>query len=181
MNSVFSRLYNDSLAEQGLCESLAILTADYRGRVAIVCIGTDSNIPDSLGPLVGTMLVEMGLKAPVYGTLDQPLHAKNMINRLNTIRTQSPGHYWLAIDASLGKKEEIGLIEVKRGGLIPGRAFNRSLPQIGDISLLGKVGNFKTRYMAPITEGRLSMIYTMARTIANGILRWEQEQNQKQG
>ncbi|MGE5404199.1 MAG: spore protease YyaC [Candidatus Saccharibacteria bacterium] len=174
MNSVFTSLYTDPLAEQGISDTLAALTAEYRSRVAIVCIGTDSNIPDSLGPLIGTMLVEKGLQAPVYGTLDQPLHARNMMNRLNTIRAQIPGYYWLAIDASLGKKEEVGLIEIKKGGLLPGRAFNRNLPLIGDISILGKVGNFKTRYMVPITEGRLGMIYAMARTIANGIWRWEQ-------
>ena len=38
--------------------------------MAIVCIGTDKCIADSLGPLVGTMLTKNNICIDVYGTLE---------------------------------------------------------------------------------------------------------------
>ncbi|MCX7773123.1 MAG: spore protease YyaC, partial [Clostridia bacterium] len=47
--------------------------------VVVMCIGTDRSTGDSLGPLVGDMLTKWKLPGvQVYGTLDNPVHARNL-------------------------------------------------------------------------------------------------------
>ncbi len=121
--SIFRGSYTDPQLEKGLAMVLKSILGSYQNRVIVLCIGTDANIADSLGPLVGTMLVEAGSLLPIYGTLDQPLHARNLKSRLELIQKDHPGFLELAVDASVGKKEEIGSIEIKNGGVHPGRAL----------------------------------------------------------
>ena len=48
----------------------------------IVCIGTDRCIGDSLGPIVGSMLKHKNFPLNVYGTVDYPIHALNIKEKL---------------------------------------------------------------------------------------------------
>ena len=58
---------------------------NYR-KVVIICIGTDRSTGDSLGPLIGTFLEEVGLQRfHLYGTLDEPVHAINLEEKLKQI------------------------------------------------------------------------------------------------
>ncbi|MGI6513825.1 MAG: spore protease YyaC [Syntrophomonadaceae bacterium] len=174
--SIFRGSYTDPQLEKGLAMVLKSILGSYQNRVIVLCIGTDANIADSLGPLVGTMLVEAGSLLPIYGTLDQPLHARNLKSRLELIQKDHPGFLELAVDASVGKKEEIGSIEIKNGGVHPGRALRKRLPQVGHISILGKVEIYQSiRSAGQPGMGRLGMVYRMAQVIAGGILRWERE------
>jgi len=153
------------------------MVGGFSPPVVVICIGTDANIADSLGPLVGTMLVEGGSSLPVYGTLNQPIHARNLMAKVQAIKQSYPGFMEMAIDASAGKKEELGIIEVKNGGVYPGKALQKRLPQVGHISIVGKVGVVQgIRNYGHLTEGRLGMVYRMAQVIARGILKWEREQ-----
>ena len=77
-------------------------------NTVIVCIGTDRAIGDSLGPLVGTMSKNSNYKYPVYGTLDKPIHALNIYESLQSIKKKHPDGNFLAIDACLGSKSNIG-------------------------------------------------------------------------
>ncbi len=174
--SIFRGSYTDPQLETGLAMVLKSVLGSYQNRIIVLCIGTDANIADSLGPLVGTMLVEGGSLLPIYGTLDQPIHARNLKSRLESIQKDHPGFLELAIDASVGKKEELGNIEIKNGGVHPGRALRKRLPQVGHISIIGKVEVFQgIRSVGQPGMGRLSMVYRMAQVIARGILRWERE------
>lgn len=177
-NIVFKGQYTESGIETGITHNLNSLLAGYEDRVVVLCIGTDSNIPDSLGPLVGTMLVEAGTSLPVYGTLENPIHATNLLTKVRAIKARHAGFLELAIDASLGKKDDLGLIEVKNGGFYPGRALQKNLPQIGHVSILGKVEMYhgKGSSLGSTTEARLGMVYHMAQKIARGLLQWEREQ-----
>ena len=58
--SIFRGSYTDPQLEKGLAMVLKSILGSYQNRVIVLCIGTDANIADSLGPLVGTMLVEAG-------------------------------------------------------------------------------------------------------------------------
>lgn len=175
-NIVFKGQYNETGVEAGITHNLKNLLAGYENRVVILCVGTDSNIPDSLGPLVGTMLVESGTSLPVYGTLDSPIHATNLLGKIRAIKARHAGFLELGIDASLGKKEDLGLIELKSGGFYPGRALQKNLPQIGHVSILGKVEIYRGKpHIGSATEARLSMVYAMAQKIAQGLIQWEKE------
>ncbi len=175
--SLFRGSYTDSQADQDLASALGSMLGGCQSRVIILCIGTDANIADSLGPLVGTMLIEAGSLLPVYGTLDQPIHARNLRTRVEMIQQEHPGFLELAIDASAGKREEIGTIEIKNCGIYPGKALRKRLPLVGHMSILGKVEVIHSlRSTGHLSEGRLSMVYRMAQVIARGILQWERSE-----
>lgn len=176
MESLYQCLYTDAQASWGLATALEEALHAFRNRTAVICIGTDSSIADALGPLVGTMLYEGGTKLPVYGTLERPVHARNFEERLRQIKAQVPGYFIIAVDASLGRSGEVGRVELKSGGLVPGRALHKKLPLIGDISVLGKVGVLKGWGNISTEQVRLGMVYRMARVIADAILQWERQQ-----
>lgn len=71
-------------------------------EVVFLCIGTDRSTGDSLGPLVGTYLSDLGYN--VIGTIDEPCHAMNLSDRLE----ETNGLVVIAVDASLGRVSRIG-------------------------------------------------------------------------
>ena len=58
--------------------------------IVFVCIGTDRSTGDSLGPLIGTLLEEKSIHPfHVYGTLDHPIHALNLAEKLIEIKDKT--------------------------------------------------------------------------------------------
>ena len=86
-------------------------------ELVILCIGTDRSTGDSLGPLVGYKLspyIPFYKQVRLLGTLDEPVHAKNLTDAIQKIDTLYPDSLILAIDASLGSMDKIGYINIKR-------------------------------------------------------------------
>ena len=88
-------------------------------NTVIICIGTDRAIGDALGPLVGTMLKNSDFKYPVYGTLDNPIHALNIYESIEQIKSKHSSSQFLAIDACLGSASNIGNIQIREGPILP--------------------------------------------------------------
>lgn len=103
-----------------------------------LCIGSDRYIGDALGPLVGSYLEE-NTEINVYGSLEKPVHAKNLVDVIAQIHREYYQPLIIAIDACLGKSDEIGNVEVWPGSLEAGVAVGASLPSIGHISIVGVV------------------------------------------
>ena len=60
----------------------------YNREVIILCIGSDRSTGDSLGPLVGHELNKYHLNnITVYGTLEDPVHAANLSDKLSLSMT----------------------------------------------------------------------------------------------
>ncbi|MDG0959670.1 spore protease YyaC, partial [Bacillus paranthracis] len=79
--------------------------------IILVCIGTDRSTGDALGPLVGTKLEQVGIKNfQVFGTLDDPVHALNLEEKIRNIQKDNPTSFIIAVDACLGKSQSIGSI-----------------------------------------------------------------------
>lgn len=140
-----------------------------RERV-IVCVGTDRSTGDALGPLVGMKL--KALNPPgmtIYGTLEQPVHAMNLEETLETIALKHPHAFVIAIDACLGQLSSVGCIQVCNGPLKPGAGVNKSLPPVGDVHLTGivNVGGFMEYFVLQNT--RLSLVMSLADVIASSI------------
>lgn len=141
-----------------------------RARPAVVCIGTDRSTGDALGPLVGTHLAQLAPGLRVYGTLDEPVHATNLADTLARL-AQSPPSFTLAIDACLGRAENVGSLTVRTGPLRPGTGVRKSLPEVGDAHIVGvvNVGGFM-EYLV-LQNTRLGIVWQMAQVIAEGIAR----------
>lgn len=144
---------------------------DRTSQLIILCIGTDRSTGDSLGPLVGSKLKTMDCMAnvPIFGTLDEPVHAVNLPKTIKAINDDFPNSFIIAVDACLGRTESVGYISIKEGPLQPGTGVNKSLPAIGDLHIIGivNVGGFM-EYMV-LQNTRLSLVMKMAETISEGI------------
>ena len=106
--------------------------------VIMLCIGSDRYTGDSLGPLVGSYLEEIG-GFNIYGSLEQPIHAGNLEETIKCIEQRYFNPVIIAVDACLGKEHEIGNIEIWEGSLEAGIAVGNRLPSIGTISIVGVV------------------------------------------
>lgn len=169
MSFIFRKMYDEPGIVQELAAVLAGLFPIWE-EVVFLCVGTDKNILDCLGPLVGTMVKEKAPDTCLYGTLDDPLHARNLVPALREIRARHPGAFMVAIDASLGRADEVGLISIKEGSLFPGKALNKTLPAIGNMALTGTVATYHNpRSYRHITRGSISPVYHMARVISQAI------------
>lgn len=138
--------------------------------LVILCIGTDRSTGDSLGPLVGSKLQGLDPQLKIYGTLDDPVHAVNLQEKIDQILCCHNNPFILAIDACLGRTESIGFISIKEGPLQPGTGVNKNLPEVGHLQVIGivNVGGFM-EYMV-LQNTRLSLVMKMANIISQGII-----------
>lgn len=158
--------YKDKIAPSQLTEYIEPF---YKNKVLIVCIGTDKCIGDSLGPLVGTLLRKRKFPFPVFGTLDDPIHALNLNEKIEFITRYYPLHRIIAIDACLGEKEHVGNIQIRSKPIYPGKGVGKKLPSVGDLSIIGIVDGIKTYKSLSLHSVRLSFIMHMAEVIVDGL------------
>ncbi|MBZ2175681.1 spore protease YyaC [Schnuerera sp. xch1] len=143
-------------------------------ELIILCIGTDRSTGDSLGPLVGYKLtphLNYYDNVKLLGTLDNPIHAKNLNDTLNEIGRLHREAFIIAVDASLGTLDKIGYINIKKGPLKPGLGVNKNLPTIGDISITAVVNVCGMMEYMVLQNTRLSLVMNMADIISKGISR----------
>lgn len=152
----------------GIEKELRALGADRR-PVLFACIGTDRSTGDALGPLVGQRLRRLGhAEHEVEGTLEDPLHALNLAERLRPRITERPRPLIVAVDAALGSLNSVGSVRVRRGGLRPGEGVGKDLPEIGELAVAGTV-NVRAGLMdAQVLQcTRLFVVQTLAELIAS--------------
>lgn len=159
--------YEESTAPYELAKCLSQFMND---KTIIVCIGTDKCIGDCLGPLVGTFLIKNKFPYPVIGTLEKPAHAINLDYILKEIKLKYRDNFIIAIDACLGYDNCIGDIQVKSGPVHPGKGVGKTLPHVGDISIVGVVDTIDNSDLFSIKNIRLNFIMNMADIIAKGLL-----------
>ncbi|KAB3531883.1 spore protease YyaC [Alkaliphilus pronyensis] len=141
-------------------------------EIVILCIGTDRSTGDSLGPLIGYKLssqINRYSNTFVYGTLDDPVHAKNLNSKISNIYLNHRRPFIIAIDACLGKMERIGFIKVGNGPLKPGAGVKKDLPSVGDIHITGIVNLCGYMEYIVLQNTRLSLVMRMAEIISEGI------------
>lgn len=131
-------------------------------QVVFVCIGTDLVGGDCLGPLVGQLLIESNINSYVYGTLSNPITAKN-INKYNEfIRAKHPDSLTVAIDSAVGGS--VGKICINNYPLKPGSADGKNLSPIGDISITATTSCFLPS-QKEFSLVRLGLVYNLAKSI----------------
>ena len=143
----------------------------------VVCIGSDLDIGDSLGPIVGSMLKfkTQGLGVFLYGTLSAPITAKEIKYIRTFLKETHRGCPVIAIDAAVGEAGDIGLIKINDIPLLPGAGANKQLGAIGDITIMGIVAEKSIANYGLLNTTRLNLVYNMAEIISDGLsaLLWE--------
>lgn len=104
--------------------------------IVFLCIGSDRSTSDSLGPFIGSFLKKNGIQN-VHGSIESPVHARNLEEEIQRIHCKYPAYILIAIDVAKGSKENYGKISMFQGSLQPGAASQRGLPFVGDISIIG--------------------------------------------
>lgn len=137
--------------------------------LVVLCIGTDRSTGDSLGPLTGTKLRSFNPYPHIYGTLDDPIHASNLKNTIQSIQTNITNPFVIAVDACLGRMENVGCVSLGKGSLKPGAAVNKDLPSVGDAYITGIVNVSGFMEHLVLQSTRLNLVMKMADTIAHAI------------
>ena len=147
-------------------EELAALGAVAR-PVAFACIGSDRSTGDALGPLVGQRLERLGHpREGIIGTLEHPLHALNLSDRLAAVRHHASPPIVVAIDAALGPLRGVGTISLRRGGLQPGQGVGKALPAVGELALTATVNVQAGALDSQVLQStRLFLVQGLAETI----------------
>ena len=138
--------------------------------LVIVCIGTDRATGDCLGPLVGQALLPSP-QYSVFGTLKEPIHAKNLNQTFKEIYSVCQNPFIIAIDSCLGYAQPVGCITLSPLPLLPGRGVSKQLPPIGQLSITGIVNVFSDSVSneSVIQNTRLHTVIKLADFITNGI------------
>jgi putative sporulation protein YyaC len=139
--------------------------------IIFLCIGSDRATGDCLGPIIGYKLSKYKKhhNFHVYGTLEEPVHAKNLKDTIELIYQTYDNAFIIAIDASLGKSNHIGYITIGEGPLKPGAGVDKELPEVGDIFITGIV-NFSGMFDNMLLQTtRLNVVMSMADQICLAI------------
>lgn len=138
--------------------------------IIFLCIGTDRSTGDSLGPIVGHKLRNLKItNIFIYGSLSNPVHSKNLETTLEKIQSSYKNPYIVAIDACLGSVNNVGKIFISNSPVKPGLALNKSLPEVGDISITGNVNISSGFDFIMLQNTRLYTVVKIADTISDGI------------
>lgn len=138
--------------------------------IVFVCIGTDRSTGDSLGPLVGYKISNIKSKRTfVYGTLESPVHAKNLDEVMNKIFMEHDKPFIVAIDACLGRMDHVGYVTVGEGSIKPGSGVNKNLTAVGDMHVTGIVNFGGFMDFLILQNTRLSVVMKMADLLSMGI------------
>ncbi|WP_378956896.1 spore protease YyaC [Pelosinus sp. sgz500959] len=135
--------------------------------LVILCIGTDRSTGDALGPLTGSKLRSFNPYPHIYGTLDDPVHASNLHEHIQSIQRTFDNPFIIAVDACLGRLESVGCVSLGRGSLKPGAAVNKDLPAVGNAYVTGIVNVSGFMEHLVLQSTRLSLVMKMADTIAH--------------
>jgi putative sporulation protein YyaC len=139
-------------------------------QIIFLCIGTDRSTGDSLGPLVGNKLKNFITDGfSIYGTLESPVHAKNLCSIIKEINSRYNNPYIIAIDACLGAIQNIGNIVIEDKPLSPGAAMNKQLPKVGNLSITGIVNISGALEFMVLQNTRLFTVMHIADIISRGI------------
>lgn len=138
--------------------------------LVFLCIGSDRATGDCLGPIVGYKLSKIQQQNIIlYGTLEHPVHAKNLCETIDHIHLNHRNATVVAIDASLGKSGHIGYITLGEGPLLPGAGVDKALPPVGDIFITGIVNFSGMLDHMLLQTTRLNVVMLLADYICTGI------------
>lgn len=133
-----------------------------------LCIGSDRYTGDALGPLVGTYLEEHS-DCIIYGSLEFPVHAGNLVEVIHNINQLYCYPVIIAIDACLGKSNEVGNIEIWEGALQAGIAVGNRLPCVGHISIAGVVNSGGQVGYLDLQSTPLSIVVKLSKAIGRAL------------
>lgn len=144
--------------------------ATVNQEIVLLCIGSDRATGDCLGPIIGYKLSKLSYpNLFVYGTLEKPVHAKNLTETITEINENHSNPLLIAIDASLGTTKHVGFITLGEGSIQPGVGVDKELPAVGDIFITGIVNISGMLNHMLLQTTRLDVVMKLADYICVGV------------
>ncbi len=141
-------------------EQIITLASSLGKDPIIACIGSTKIISDCFGPTVGQLLVDKyHVNATVIGTLLAPLHAVNIVERIQLAIKTNPNSKILAVDAYESPRNSDS-IRILNSGIKPGLASGKDLPRIGDFSIISSTYHYNDNTCC------LGRVYSLANRVA---------------
>ena len=142
-------------------------------EIMCLCIGTDRATGDSFGPLVGdklNCLFKDNECVRVIGTLNDTVNSNNISDIMQMIDDTYENPFIIAIDSAISNYRTPGDIIVSNESVSLAAGMNRSVEEIGDMSIKGVVAQRSNnpRYNLNLLQNtRLSLVMNMADIVAN--------------
>lgn len=146
-------------------------------EIVILCVGTNRIIGDAVGPITGTFLTENNIPN-VYGTLQRPVDATNLVRVVDEIKKSYSKPYIIAVDAAvnlgtsylIGKPEFLKSITIEDEAITARSWDTKNAVPVGNIGITAVVEygwyyNFQKR----MENANLAVIYNMSNIIAKSI------------
>lgn len=108
----------------------------------------------------------------IYGHLDENISANNVNSVITYIQRKYNNPFIIAIDSAISKKDNIGKIIVESNGMYFGKALNKKLNYVGDLSIKGVVSqnvNVPQYNFRLLQNTSLSLVMNMADVVSSGI------------
>ncbi len=127
------------------------------------------------GPIVGYKLRYLFKdieEVEIFGHLDENISAKNANDTIMYIKRKYTSPLIIAIDSAISKKENIGKIVVENNGMYLGKALNKKINYVGDLSIKGIVSqnvNIPQYNFKLLQNTSLSLVMNMADVVSSGI------------
>jgi putative sporulation protein YyaC len=137
--------------------------------LVLIAIGSDRLTGDSLGPLVGSRAQELAPGLPIYGTLEEPVHAINLADTIKKINRKYRDPLVVAVDACLGQARNVGTVSIGRGALCPGTGVHKDLPPVGEVAISGVVNVGGFLEFLVLQNTRLCLVMQIADCIARAL------------
>lgn len=142
---------------------------DKGQKLIILCIGTDYIVGDCLGPLIGYKLKLKHNQLTIYGDLNNTIQSINLVETMAIIKRKYSNPFIIAIDSVLCfDHSQIGTVSLSDSGILPGIAFDKSIPYVGNISITGTT-NSKIPFEEFIRTTRMSLVMQLADFIEEGL------------
>ncbi|MFL0251533.1 spore protease YyaC [Clostridium neuense] len=172
----FNAKYYSYEAERAISNCICEKTKD-KDEIIILCIGTSRIIGDAVGPITGTFLTENNVEN-VYGTLQRPVDATNLVRVVEEIKDNYSKPYIIAVDAAvnlgtsylIGKPQFLKSITIEDEAITARSWDTKNAIPVGDIGITAIVEygwyyNFQRR----MESANLAVIYNMSNIIARAI------------
>lgn len=138
-------------------------------KPVVLCVGTVNVTGDSIGPKVGDELIAKGVDAYVYGKSARPVNGINYENYVDFIKKRHPDSIVIAVDACLGKKDDVGRIKYALAGLRAGAALQKNMTSFGDVSVLCVVAEKSDDNLMSLIRADKALVRSMAQKCAEKI------------
>jgi putative sporulation protein YyaC len=138
-------------------------------EIVILCIGSDMVSGDSLGPCVGSKLIEkFNINTYIYGKIGRSVNALNIEKYLDFLSRFHKDAILIAIDACLSNKSsDVGKIKISYKGIAAGLAVDKNFAnRIGDIGIIGIVGLAGTNNVDELLSVPFEKVDNLADNIA---------------